>query len=234
VERLLMEFLSEDPTYLGGTLGLLAGAFLIALKMTQQGKYLTWAGVSLGLALLVVAVEQVWVTDNERIEEVVYKLSRAVEASDVPAVLGQLTPDVQYVTGGTTVPGDATRALVERSVSNATFDFLRIAHLRASAGGQSRRGTAEFKVITSGSYQSSYNQLNFGSHNSTWSLGLRETTPGVWKVSRITPVDVPGGQAVLSVAAREGSRPSTVRLPASLEPSGRGRGRARPGFIAMP
>src|SRR5262249_18708337 len=124
----------------------------------------------------------------------VYNLGQAVGASDVPTVLGQLTPDVQYVTGGTTVPGDATRALVERAVSNAKFDFLRIAHLHASAGGQSRRGTAEFKVITSGSYQSAYSQLNFGSHNSTWSLGFREMSPGIWKVSRITPVDVPGGQ----------------------------------------
>jgi hypothetical protein len=34
--------------------------------------------------------------------------------------------------------------------------------------------------------------LNFGSVNSSWSLGFRETSPGVWKVNRITPVSVPG------------------------------------------
>ena len=73
-----MEILSDDPTYLAGGLGLLAGVFLIALRLTQQGKYLVWAAVSLALALVVVGVERVWVTDNERIEETVYGLGRAV------------------------------------------------------------------------------------------------------------------------------------------------------------
>jgi hypothetical protein len=33
-------FLSEDPTYLAGFLALVAVALLVALKVTQQGKYL--------------------------------------------------------------------------------------------------------------------------------------------------------------------------------------------------
>ena len=33
-----MTFLSEDPTYLAGFLVLVAGAFLMALKVTQQGE----------------------------------------------------------------------------------------------------------------------------------------------------------------------------------------------------
>ena len=44
-----MEFLSEDPTYLAGGLTILAGIFLVALKLTQQGKFLVWAGLSLAL-----------------------------------------------------------------------------------------------------------------------------------------------------------------------------------------
>ena len=73
-----MTYLSEDPTYLAGGLLLLAGAFLVALKVTQQGKYLIRAGIALGLGLVVVVVEWLWVTDNERIEQVVYDLRRAV------------------------------------------------------------------------------------------------------------------------------------------------------------
>src|SRR5436305_794166 len=99
-----MEFLSDDPTYLAGGLGLLAGVFLIALRITQQGKYLVWAAVLLALALVVVGVERVWVTNNERIEEAVYRLARAVERGDAPAVLEMLAPDVQYVVSGNTLP----------------------------------------------------------------------------------------------------------------------------------
>ena len=77
-----MTFLSEDPTYLAGFLVLAAGAFLMALKVTQQGKYLVWALTALGLAVAVVVIERMWVTDNERIESVVYDLRRAVLAAD--------------------------------------------------------------------------------------------------------------------------------------------------------
>jgi hypothetical protein len=195
-----MEFLSEDPTYLAGGLGLLAGSFLIALRLTQQGKYLVWGISSLALMALVLVIEQLWVTDNERIEQVVYELGRAVASSDIPRVLDELAPDVQYVQGGNVLmSGSVLRSYVESTVGAAKFDILRISHLRANAGGQSRRGTAEFRVIASGTFQRSF-QMNFGTTNSTWSLGLRETSPGVWKINRITPVSIPGGQSVIPTA----------------------------------
>lgn len=196
-----MGFVSEDPTYLAGGLGLLAGAFLIALRLTQQGKYLVWAGTAFALALLVVGVERVWVTDNERIEDAVYDLGRAVAASDGAGTLDRLTPDIQYVARNRVLlSGPVARAMVERLVSDAKFDFLQVTHLHANAGGQSRLGSAEFRVLCGGSVQESGHQLNFASVSSTWSLGFRETAPGVWKVNRITPVSLPGGQNVLPTA----------------------------------
>lgn len=207
-----MEFLSEDPTFLAGSLALLGMGFLIALKLTQQGKFLVWALAPLGLAVLVVSVERFWVTDNERIEAAVYSLGKAVEASDVPGVLNQFAPDVIYVAGGNSMSSDETRNMVKATVSNAKFDFLRINRLRASAGDQSRRGTAQFNVIAGGSYQTPINALNFGTHNSTWSLGFRELSPGVWKVNRITPVNVPSGQVVLPSG-------ETIQAEASLSPA---------------
>ena len=72
-----MTNLSEDPTYLVAGLLLLAGAFVVALNVTQQGKYLIRAGVVLGLVLVVVAVDWFWITDNERIEQVVYDLRQS-------------------------------------------------------------------------------------------------------------------------------------------------------------
>jgi ketosteroid isomerase-like protein len=193
-----MEFLSEDPTYVVGALGLVAAALLIALKVTQQGKYLIWASASVGLALVVMLVEWLWVTDNERIEQTVYDLGRAVAASDSTKMLGFLTDDVIYVSRQQgSMPTADTRLLAAAKVKDAKFDFLRITHLRANAGGQSRRGTAEFQVVCGGSIQQGGTTYNFGTTNSSWSLGLRETSPGVWKVNRITPVVLPGNQSVL-------------------------------------
>ena len=200
-----MEFLSEDPTYLAGGLGLLAIGFVIALRVTQQGKYLVRALIAAGLAVLVVGVEWFWVTDNERIEQTVRDLGKAVAASDAASALALMTPDVQLAGSGRTLPSALTRTLIQSELERARFDFLRIAKLQANASPQSRRGTATFQVYSSGSHQEHGTQYNFATHNSAWSLGFKETSPGVWKVNRITPVNVPGGEMVLPMLARGGT-----------------------------
>jgi hypothetical protein len=188
-----MEFLSEDPTYLAVGLGLLGLALLIAVHVTQRGRYLIAAVAALALALVVVVVERLWVTDAERIERVVYDLAHAVEHSDAEAVFAHLTPDARYVRSGagTGVSGAVLRAFIKLELERARFDFVRIARLRARAGRQTRRGEAEFRVIAGGSSRHSGTDLNFGATNLDFSLGLRETGPGVWKVERISPTRVP-------------------------------------------
>jgi ketosteroid isomerase-like protein len=188
-----MTNLSEDPTYLAGCLLLFAGVFLVALNITQQGKYLVRAGIMLGLALVVVAVEWFWVTDNERIEQVVYALRQSVQNSDAAGVLNQMAPNVQYLQADTALSEDATRAMIKSTLSHAEFEFVRISDLQISVGQQSRRGQAEFRVFTRGRLNSSPGMTELGTAVTTWSLGFQETDPGVWKVSRISPVSMPAG-----------------------------------------
>ena len=220
-----MTFLSEDVTYLAGFLLLGAGAFLMALKITQQGKYLMWALSALGLALTVVVIERLWVTDNERIESVVYKLRRAVLAANSEDVLAQLTPDVEYVHDGTSLSGETTRSLIRGNLTNATFDFVHIHDLQINAGRQTRRGNAEFRVYAKGSLRTSLATYNMGTANSVWSLGFQETEPGVWKVNRITPVAMTEGVAFVPPPG------------GSVQPSGIPQGRAnqvRPEPLGIP
>jgi hypothetical protein len=188
-----MNNLSEDPTYLAGGLLLLAGAFAVAFNITRLGKYLVRAGIVFGLALVVVTVEWFWVTDNERIEQVVYDLRRAVLNSDVERALSHMAPNVQYLQGDTALSEDATRALIQANLSHAQFEFVRISDLQTSAGQQSRRGKAEFRVFSRGHLNSSSGLANIGTAVTTWSLGFQETEPGVWKVNRISPITIPQG-----------------------------------------
>jgi len=188
--------ISEDPTYVAGGLFLLAIVFLVALKSTQQGKYLVRAGVAVGLALVVVMIEWFWVTDNERIEQVVYDLRRAVLSSDVDRVLSNMAPNVQYLQGDTALSEDTTRALIRENLSRARFESVWIGDLQISSGQQSRRGKAEFRVFTRGQLDS-LRGLEAGTAVTTWSLGFQETTPGVWKVNRISPVSIPRGLLAL-------------------------------------
>src|SRR5262245_51973350 len=142
-----MVYLSEDPTLLAGLLLLVAGAFVIAMRATQQGKYLVRAVIAATLAAAVLMVEWLWVTDNERIEQVVYGLRDAVANSDAEGVLGYMAPDVTYVKGDTTLDGEATRGLIRDNLSRVRFEIVRITNLETNAARQSRRGTATFRAF---------------------------------------------------------------------------------------
>jgi hypothetical protein len=224
-----MTYLSEDPTLLVVGLLLVAGAFGIALRVTQQGKYLLRALVVLALAAAVVVMELLWVTDNERIEQVVYELRQAVLNSDVEGVLAHLTPEVQFSRDNTAIFGDATRNLIRANLANAQFEFIRVGHLQASAGQQTRRGTAQFQVVAKGSLQMPVATASIPPTSSVWSLGFQETGPGVWKVSRITPVEIPPGALVMpnGSPAPRGSRLGYTGRTGATRTIGRGIARLR-------
>jgi hypothetical protein len=190
-------YLSEDPTLLAGGLLLLAGACVVALRVTQQGKHLIWAGVALALALIVVITEWWWVTDNERIEEVIYSLRRAVLSADAEAALACMAPTVQYLQGDFALSEDATRELIRTNLSRARLDFVRITDLQISVGHQSRRGKAEFRVFARGSLRPPVMAPDSRPTASTWSLGFVETERGTWKINRISPISVPIGALAL-------------------------------------
>ena len=207
-----MTWLSENPWPLAGTFGTLAVIFLIALKVTQQAKYLMWAGIALGLALLVIVVEQLWVTDAERIEAVVNDLGRAVKRSDADAVLAHLTPGVSLVQHGTTIGGrqleaarqrfpkldvgavNPARSAIRSTLQNTQFDYLLISHVSATAGRYTRAGTASFRVSCMGSFDAGGTRFNFATDPSgtDWSLEFREVD-GRWMVDTITAVRLPRG-----------------------------------------
>jgi hypothetical protein len=205
-----MSLISDDPTWLAGGLVLAALACFLALKATQDGKYLVWGLGALAGAGLVVLVEWAWVTDDERIEAVVYGLRKSLMAGDVEGVLARMTPGVQYVQEGQTLSGDQTRSLIKTSMSGSRFETLRVYALQTSAGRQTRRGKAEFKVFVQGHVQGPFGLGGAGTANTTWSLGFEEVEPKVWRVNRITPVSLPYNLASTIRAPRPEPEP---RLP---------------------
>jgi hypothetical protein len=193
-----MSFITEDPTYLATGLGVAAVVFLVMMKVTQQGRYLLYAGIVLGVLALLLAGEWLWVTDDERIEDVVYGLAKAVAASDGDRAAEFLTPDcmlepspdrgdrvVRFVSGRFAGPLPPQR--LKEELPNYKFDYLRITRLRANAGKLSGMGTAEFAVQAMG--QQFEPTLGFATPQAGmgWSFVLREVAPRVWKVARITP-----------------------------------------------
>jgi hypothetical protein len=126
----------------------------------------------------------------------------------------------------TALSEDATRAMIKNTLSHAEFEFVRISDLQISVGQQSRRGQAEFRVFTRGRLNSSPGMAEPGTAMTTWSLGFQETDPGIWKVSRISPVSMPAG--VINLPGGRTVRDSDSQSDYSGKMGGRGRnGRAR-------
>lgn len=190
-----MHYLTEDPWYLLIGLGMAALVCLVALKVTQQGKFLIWAGALGAVGVLVFAFEWFYVTDAERVEAVVYDLAKAIEASDVDRIKTHLDDQVTIGMRGRTMDGSLTLRLVLPMLRQSRFDFVRVSHLTTSAGSQTKRGSAEFKVTATGTFQEGGSEIPLASPATEWSLGFSERTPGVWKVTRVTALKLPGDVA---------------------------------------
>jgi ketosteroid isomerase-like protein len=186
-----MYYLAEDSSYVLAALGLVAVGLLVALKVTQQGKFLLWAGIVAAVAVGIFGFERYWVTDAERIEAVVYDLGKAVEASDVDRIKSHLDDRVTFGMRGQTIDGSLPLRLVFPYLRRTRFDFVRVSRLTTSAGGQSRRGSAEFAVTATGIFDEGGAQTPLGSVGTEWSMGFREVSPGVWKINRITALKLP-------------------------------------------
>lgn len=215
-----MTWISEDPWPLGVVLGVAALGCLIALRVTQQGKYLIGALAAGGLLLVLLAVERAWVTENERVEAVIVELGRAVGESDADAALALLAPDVSLTQGTVTVggrqaravqrllpgmdPGAANpaRAVIASAIRNARFDTLSITRLQTHAGRLTRRGQANFRVFAMGTIEGEGVRWNFATDASgtDWTAGLREED-GRWLIESITAVRVPRNWRIPGVGA---------------------------------
>jgi hypothetical protein len=225
-------YVAENPWYLVAILGLFAAASLIALRATQDGRYLARALVALGLAALLIVVEWVWVTEAERVERVIRDLADAVARSDGEAAVGLMDDHVVFGIRSDIRGEELDLRSVIDQLAQVQFDFVRISRLNTSAGAQTHRGQAEFKVTASGSIRQGGVMLNFLG-NSEWSIGLRRLPSGEWKINRITAVELPQytmlpsikvklPQAVPGETPRE--QPAT---PAPPSPIHRGFGRVR-------
>ena len=162
---------------------------------------------------MLLAVEALWVTDDERIEAVVLDLARAAGRNEVDAALALLTDDVILSQGpipaierppgskspidGELARGEAARGAIAATLEDTSFDFIHVGDLRPHAEPDRDSGTAEFRVYASGSIRATYN-YNFATdtQGSDWSLGFREVEPGTWRVSRITAVRLPFGASL--------------------------------------
>jgi hypothetical protein len=188
----VIHYVAEDPWPVFFVCLCTALGALVALRGTQQGRFLVIACSALLVGALFWIVEYVWVTDAERVEQVVYDLAEAVKKADAPTVLAKLTPECTFSRGEVKqAEGKLLENLISRALSTTRFDSLTISKLRTNVGKQTRLGQANFRVFASGTTEFALVPTPFAATLTEWSLGLEETSQGVWKINRITATRVP-------------------------------------------
>lgn len=186
----LTYYVAENPWYFVAPLVLVAAGLLLTLRVTQDGRYLVRALAVLGVAGLLIVVDQLWVTEAERVEGTIRELADAFARSDAPAVRALMDDHVAFGIRSNTLGEELDLPSIGELLGQVKFDFVRVSRLTATAGAQTRRGQAEFKVTVSGSILQGGAPRNFMG-NSEWSIGLRRVSSGAWKINRITAVELP-------------------------------------------
>ncbi|MDX2035234.1 MAG: hypothetical protein SFX72_01185 [Isosphaeraceae bacterium] len=188
----MFHYVSEDPWPISAFLAALAFVFLVLLRTRQDGRDFLRMLACLAMIGILLIVERVWVTENERVEQVVAELIDALSHSDGDRAAALFAPEITIGVSRDSQRLDLDRNAFRALLSTITFDWLRISRLTTHAGAQTRQGSAEFRVSAGGSARSPLGvQLNFATPRSDWSLGLRKFQDGGWKITRITPISVP-------------------------------------------
>lgn len=204
-------YLAEDPWYLVGALGLVAAGFLIAMRVRQDGRDLVRALVAIAAAAGVLVVEQLWVTDAERVEWVARDLAEAVARSDADAALALMDEHVTFSMRSNTVGEELDLATIAPMLRGVRFDFVRLSRMETTAGGQTHRGQAEFRATAAGTVEIGMMGGARGfAGNSVWSLGFRRTADGAWKINRITAVELPQYTMLPTLRVKNRPDPATT------------------------
>ena len=212
--RSLTYYVAENPWYLVAVIGVVAAGFLLAARVTQDGRHFVRGMVALGVAAALIVVDQLWVTEAERVAGVVRALARAVARSDGPAALALMDEHVTFSMRSNTFGEELVLSSVAELLRQVKFDFVRISRLMATAGAQTHRGQAEFKVTTAGSIEQGSSMRAFAGY-SEWSLGFRKVASGEWKINRVTAVELPQYTMLPTIKVKT---PETATQPATVEP----------------
>jgi hypothetical protein len=210
----LTYYVAENPWYLVAIIGVAAAGFLLAARVTQDGRHFVRAMVALGVAAVLIVVDQLWVTEAERVEGAVRALARAVARSDGPAALALMDEHVTFSMRSNTFGEELVLSSVAELLHQVKFDFVRVSRLMATAGAQTHRGQAEFKVTAAGSIEQGSSMRAFAGY-SEWSLGFRKVASGEWKINRVTAVELPQYTMLPTIKVKI---PPTATQPATVEP----------------
>jgi hypothetical protein len=188
----VIQLLAEDVWRILWVIGLAELTLAIALVVTRRGKYLMAMGAVATAGLLLVIIERLWVTDRERIEQIVADMAVAVEHEDAAALVRHLGPNCRF---GQLGRGEIEQ-LAQTALRQVQFDQIHLTQRRVDVYRIRRQARVQFVALSEGS--ASGTPIN--RYPTGWVLLFDQTNAGTWQVSKIERIDPvtgrPGGTPI--------------------------------------
>ena len=150
---------------------------LIAMVGTGRGKLMVWMVVVAALAVVLVIVEWLLVTDRERVEGIVDQMARAVRNEEIDGLIRHLAPRCHF--------GDLDREGIRRLAASALRDIeiekVTLSDRKTHVFPQRKQATAEFLAVVRGRQSN----VDFPPYASRWIFTFHQDPAGEWQVVEI-------------------------------------------------
>src|SRR5262245_32335453 len=178
--NLLEHYVGEDVWPLIGLFAVIALGFGIAMVATGRGRFLIGI-IALGcLAVSLLVIERLWVTDKERVDGIINEMAQSALREDSAAIVRHLSLQCRY--------GNLDRSGIERL---AAATFARVALDKVSVSSRKTevfpmRGEArvDFLAVVRGRQ----NNVEFSPYPTRWIFTLVQNQHGAWEVEEIQQI----------------------------------------------
>lgn len=176
----LKHLFAEDVWTLIWVIALLALVLLIAMVATRRSRLLIGIVSLAALAVVLLVIERLWVTDRERVDAIIDDIAQSVRQGDTEGIVRHLAPQCHY--------GSLDREGIRRMVDSVfhTFELekLTISSRKTELFSRRKEATAEFLAVV----RAKQANLESGPYPTRWTLTFTQTSTGEWQVLEIQQI----------------------------------------------
>jgi hypothetical protein len=176
----LEHYLGEDVWPIIGLLALVALGLGIAVVATGRGRLLIGIVALACLAIVLLGIEHLWVTDRERVDGIINEMAQSAVREDSAGIVRHLSAHCRY--------GNLDRTGIER-LASSTFARIEIDKVNVSSRKTEvfpMRGEArvDFLAVVRGRQ----NNVDFSPYPTRWIFTFVQSPEGAWEVEEIQQI----------------------------------------------
>ena len=159
---------------------------LIAVVGLGRGKLLVWMGVLAFVAVFLVLLEWLLVTDRERVDGIVDQVAQAVRREDIEGVLEHLAPECRFGSHNR----EGIRHMAAAVLREVEIERVTLSDRKTQVFPERGEATTQFLAVARGRQST----VEFGPYAARWTLTLNQGPAGQWQIVNIEQLQAFGDQ----------------------------------------